>query len=124
MAMRTLASAAIAVFLIGPAHAQRSSRYDVVDESTVTRTLAFGGSGGKSLDVRNIHGFIHVEATSESAVQMSIRKIVRAETRDDLAEAQRDVRIDFRDAAPRVEAVVTDRRNHVCGEPWNDDRQG
>jgi hypothetical protein len=124
MTTRTLATAAIGVLLIGPAQAQRSSRYDVVDESTVTRTLSFAAGGGKSLDVRNINGFIHVEGTNESAVQMSIRKVVRAETRDDLAEAQRDVRLDFRDGAPRVEAVVTDRRSHVCGEPWNDVGQG
>jgi hypothetical protein len=91
-----------------------------VDESTVTRTLSFAAGGGRTLDVRNINGFIHVEATSDSAVQMSIRKVIRARTADDLAEAQRDVRLDFRDGAPRVEATVTDRRGHVCGEEWND----
>jgi hypothetical protein len=124
MAKRTLASVAIGVVLIGSAHAQRSSRYDVVDESAVTRTLSFAAGGDRSLDVRTINGFIHVEGTNESAVQISIRKVIRAETRDDLTEAQRDVRLDFRDGAPRVEAVVTDRRGHVCGEPWNDDGRG
>ena len=106
--------------LIGSAHAQRGSRYDVVDESTLTRTLSFAAGGGRTLDVRNINGFIHVEGTNDGAVQMSIRKVIRAETRDDLAQAQQDVRLDFRDGAPRVEATVTDRRGHVCGEPWND----
>jgi hypothetical protein len=121
MATSTLATVAIGVVLIGSAHAQRASRYDVVDESAVTRTLSFATGGGRSLDVRNISGFIHVEGTNEASVQISIRKVIRADTRDDLAEAQRDVRLDFRDGAPRVEAVVTDRRGHVCGEPWNDD---
>lgn len=111
--------------LIGPAQAQRSSRYDVVDESSITCTLSFAanhpGGGSRTLDVRNINGFIHVEATNDPTVQMSIRKVIRAETRDDLAEAQRDVRLDFRDGAARVEATVTDRRGHVCGEEWNDD---
>jgi hypothetical protein len=120
MAMRTFATLVIGVILLGPAQAQRSSRYDVVDESTVTRTLSFAAGGGRTLDVRNITGFIHVEGTNESAVQMSIRKVIRARTADDLAEAQRDVRLDFRDGAPRVEATVTDRRGHVCGEDWND----
>jgi hypothetical protein len=119
MATSTVATVAIGVVLIASAHAQRSSRYDVVDESAVTRTLSFAAGGGRSLDVRNISGFIHVEGTNEASVQMSIRKVIRADTRDDLAEAQRDVRLDFRDGAPRVEAVVTDRRGHVCGEPWN-----
>lgn len=123
MSTRTWATVAIGLVLIAPAQAQRSSRYEVMDESTVTRTLAFAAGGGGSLDVRNINGFIRVEATSEGAVQMSIHKVIRAATRDDLAEAQRDVRLDFRDGAPRVEATVTDRRGHVCGEPWNDDGQ-
>lgn len=120
--MRTFATLVIGVALLGPAQAQRSSRYDVMDESTVTRTLSFaaGGPGGRTLDVRNINGSIRVEATNEAAVQMSIRKVIRAETRDDLAAAQRDVRLDFRDGAARVEAVVTDHRGHLCGEDWND----
>ena len=134
MTTRVLATVVIAAALIGPVLAQRS-RYDVMDESTVTRTLSFAadhpttqsprrgdpGGGGRTLDVRNINGFIRVEGTSDSSVQMSIRKEIRAATRDDLAEAQRDVRLDFRDGAPRVEAIVTDRRGHVCGERSNDD---
>ena len=123
MHQRTLSAVAIAVAVIGPAQAQRSSRYDVVDESSVSRTLSFAAGSGRSLDVRNINGFIHVEGTNDSTVQMSIRKVIRAETRDDLAEAQRDVRLDFKDGAPRVEAVVTDPRGHVCGESWNDGGQ-
>ena len=120
---RTWATVAIGLALIGTTEAQRASRYEIMDESTVTRTLNFAAGGGRSLDVRNINGFIHVEATNDAAVQMSIHKVIRAETRDDLAEAQRDVRLDFKEGAPRVEAVVTDRRSHICGEPWNDDGQ-
>jgi hypothetical protein len=114
---------AIAVSLIGPAQAQRTSRYDVVDDSTLTRTLAFAAGGSRTLDVRNINGFIHVEGTSDSTVQMSIHKTVRAETAADKADAERDVRLDFSDQKPTVEAVVRDRRNHVCGEPNRDNGQ-
>ena len=103
MSIRALATVAIGVAFIGTAHAQRSSRYEVMDESTVSRTLAFAAGGGRTLDVRNINGFIHVDASNDSTVQMSIRKEIRAETRDDLAEAQRDVRLEFREGAPRVE---------------------
>jgi hypothetical protein len=70
--------------------------------------------------VRNINGFIHVEGTSDSSVQMSIRKVIRAETRDDLADAERDVRLDFTDNAARVGATVVDTQRHVCGERWDD----
>ena len=120
MSTRGFATMAIGVALIGSAHAQRSSRYDVMDDSAMTRTLVFAAGGGRTLDVRNINGFIHVEGTNDSAVQMSIRKVIRAETRDDLAGAQRDVRLEFADNAPRVGATVTDTQRQVCGEPWND----
>ena len=119
MLTRTLATVVLGLALAGPTQAQRS-RYDVVDESSVTRTLSFAAGGGRTLDVRNINGSIHVEATTDSTVQMSIRTVIRAETQGDLAAAQRDVRLDFRDGAARVEAFVTDHRGHVCGQEWND----
>jgi hypothetical protein len=122
MTLRTLATVAIGVSLIGPAHAQRTSRYDVTDESTIARTLAFGPGGGRTVDVRNLNGFIHVEGTGDSTVQMSIHKTVRAETAADKAEAERDVRLDFSDQKATIEAVVRDRRDHVCGEHNRDDR--
>jgi hypothetical protein len=120
MSIRALVTVALGMAVVGPAHAQRSSRYEVMDESTVTRTLAFAAGGGRTLDVRNINGFIHVDASDDSTVQMSIHKEIRAATRDDLAEAQRDVRLDFIEGAPRVGATVVDRSGHVCGEEWND----
>jgi DUF4097 and DUF4098 domain-containing protein YvlB len=121
MSLRTLATMAIGVSVIGTAHAQRSPRYDVVEESTITRALGFAAGGSRTLDVRNITGFIHVEGTSDSAVQMNVHKTVRAETAGDKADAERDVRLDFSEQKPAVEAVVRDRRNHVCGEPNHDD---
>jgi len=59
-------------------------------------------------------------------VQMSIHKVIRGETSADVADAQRDVRLEFKESAPRIEATVFDRRGHYCGEQWNDrddDRQ-
>jgi DUF4097 and DUF4098 domain-containing protein YvlB len=119
MLQRGFAAVVMGVVLIGPVEAQRSSRYQVVDESSVSRTLTFAAGGSRALDVRNINGSIHVEGTSDSAVQITVRKVIRAETSNDLADAQRDVRLDFIDAAARVGATVTDRRGHVCGEPSN-----
>lgn len=119
--MRTLAILALGLAAVGPVHAQRqSSRWEVMDDSTTTRTLSFAAGGGRTLDVRNINGFIRVEGTDDSSVQMSIHKVVRAETRDAFADAQRDVRLDFRESNPRVEAIVTERDGHICGEQWND----
>jgi hypothetical protein len=121
MSLRILAIVAVGASLIGTAQAQRPSRYDVVEESTITRTLGFAAGGGRSLDVRNINGFIHVEGTSDAAVQISVHKTVRAETAADKADADRDVQLEFADQKPTVEAIVRDRRSHVCGEPNRDD---
>ena len=74
------------------------------------------------LDVRNINGFLHVTAGDGPNVEMSIHKTIRARSDADKAEAERDVRLDFVERAPRVEAIVRDRRNHVCGEDSRDDR--
>ena len=119
--MRLLLTAVLGLTLVGPLQAQRSSRYDVVDESTITRTLSFAAGGSRTLDVRNINGSIHIEATSDSTVQMSIRKTIRAETQNDLAEAQREVQIEFIDQTARVGATVTEANRHVCGQEWEDD---
>ena len=120
MLKQTLATLAIGVALIGTIDAQRSSRYQVVDESDVARTLTFAAGGGRILDVRNTNGFIRVEATTGSAVQMNIHKTVRGETSGDVADAQRDVRLEFKESSPRIEATVFDRRGHYCGEEQRD----
>lgn len=121
MSNRLFATLVIAIGLIGSASAQRS-RYTVVDESTITRTLVFGAGSGRLLDVRNINGFLHVSAGDGPNVEMSIHKTIRARSDADKVEAERDVRLDFVERAPRVEAIVRDRRNHVCGEDTRDDR--
>ena len=123
MQNRLLIALALTAGLIGSVDAQRSrdrSRYAVNDESTITRTLSFAGGGSRMLDVRNINGSLHVEGTNDQTVQMTVRKSVHAETDADKADAERDVRLDFVENAPRIEAVVRDRTNHVCGEQWND----
>jgi len=120
MSNRVLLTVAVAAGLIGTVEAQRS-HYAVTDETTITRTLAFAAGGSRMLDVRNINGSLRVEGTNDAAVQMSIRKSVRAETEADKADAERDVRLDFVDRAATVGAVVRDRRDHVCGEESHDD---
>jgi hypothetical protein len=119
---RLFTTLVLAVGLVGSADAQRS-RYTVVDESTITRTLAFAAGSGRVLDVRTISGFIHVTAGDGPNVDMSIHKTIRARSDADKADAERDVRLDFVERAPRVEAIVRDRRNHVCGEDTRGDRE-
>src|SRR5262245_39449878 len=121
MPNRAFAALVIAVGWAASAGAQRS-RYPVVDETTIARTLAMASGSGRVLDVRNITGFLRVTAGDGPNVEMSIHKTIRARSDADKADAERDVRLDFSENAPRVEAIVRDRRNHVCGEDSHDDR--
>jgi hypothetical protein len=121
MPNRLFTTLVIAAGLIASANAQRS-RYTVVDETTITRTLAFAAGSARVLDVRTINGFLHVTAGDGPNVELSIHKTIRARSDADKADAERDVRLDFVEQAPRVEAIVRDRRNHVCGEENRDDR--
>ena len=121
MSNRAFAALVIAVGLAAAADAQ-PSRYPVVDETTITRTLAMASGSGRVLEVRNITGFLHVTAGDGPNVEMSIHKTIRARGDTDKAEAERDVRLDFVEHAPRVEAIVRDRQNHICGEETRDDR--
>jgi hypothetical protein len=120
MLSRMLTVTAIIAVTAAGAEAQRASRYPVVDESTITRELSFAPGGERALEVRIINGFIRVTGTDDNTVQMSIRKVIRAETDADLADARRDVQLNFVERAPRLEAVVRDARGHACGEHWND----
>jgi DUF4097 and DUF4098 domain-containing protein YvlB len=112
----------MAAALTGGVEGQRSSRFPVVDESTITRTLEFAGGGDRTLDVRTINGSIRVASAAGSSVEVSVRKVVRAETDADVYAAQRDVRLDFVDRTPRIEAIVRDQNGQVCGEPFDGDR--
>ena len=91
--------------------------FHVRDESTISRTLRFGRSEGRTLDVRAINGSIRVIGADRSDVQLDVQRIVRAESDDDLDDAEREVVLDIADGAPRIEAIVRERDGDVCGEP-------
>jgi hypothetical protein len=124
MLMRVLCLFTVVLALTAAPQAQRS-RFPVADESTIDRTLTFGSGGDRTFDLRLINGSIRVVGTDQDTVRISLRKVIRAETDADLADAQREVALDFVDRTPRLEAIVRDRNGHVCGEQWqgrNDDR--
>jgi hypothetical protein len=115
MLIRILGLFAILLALTAVPQAQRS-RFPVADESTITRTLTFGGGGDRAFDLRLINGSIRVVGTDQDAVQITLRKVIRAESDADLADAQREVALDFVDRRTRIEAIVRDRNGYLCGE--------
>ena len=117
----SLASAAsLAVVLMpagrsaGPPSAGPDFR--VRDERTISRTLRFGGSGERALDVRAIHGSIRVIGADRSDVQLEAHQTIRAETDADLRAAERDVVLDIVDNAASIEAIVREPLGDSCGQ--------
>lgn len=83
---------------------------------TITRTLRFGGSGDRTLDVRLINGSIRVTGTSEPTVRLEVRRSTRAESDADARAAEADVLLDVLDDAPTVSVIARERGSVVCGE--------
>jgi hypothetical protein len=66
-----------------------------LDEKESIRRTFDAGSAGRKLLVDNIHGFIHVTGTSGSQVQVSVEKHIYADSKEAMAEAKRDVKLDM-----------------------------
>jgi hypothetical protein len=122
-----LASAAALVALVGPPGASARDPWPAEDgrgvrefherdESTISRTLHFAGSGDRTLDVRAIHGSIRVIGADRTDVQLDVQRVVRAETDDDIEAAERDVVLEIADGTARIEAIVHEKDGDVCGE--------
>jgi hypothetical protein len=90
--------------------------FRVRSESTISRTLRFTGAGEQTLDVRAIHGSIHVVGADRSDVQLDARKTARAVTEADLRAAERDVDLDLVERDARIEAIVLEPEGSTCGD--------
>jgi hypothetical protein len=75
------------------------SRYPVEREETLSRTVRFSGAGQRQLEVSTINGSIRVTGHDDDAVDVVIRKRVRAETESDAAQAESAVGLEVREAA-------------------------
>jgi hypothetical protein len=116
-----VSTAAVAALVLQPTAEtpdQRGVReFHVRDESTISRTLRFDGTGEHILDVRAIDGSIRVIGADRSDVQFDVLRVVRAETEEDLEIAADQIVLDIVDGAARIEATVREQNQDVCGEP-------
>jgi hypothetical protein len=73
-----------------------SDNWKVEDRETITHAFQVAsGSNDKRLLVDNIDGFIHVNAYNGSEVRISVERHTIAESKEALAEAKRDVKLDI-----------------------------
>lgn len=72
-----------------------SDRFKLEENDTVRQTFGFGqGSNAHKVLVDNVNGFIHVTSYSGSGIQMVAHKKIRAESKEAMEEAKRDVKLD------------------------------
>jgi DUF4097 and DUF4098 domain-containing protein YvlB len=91
--------------------------FTVHRRDTAEAALRFSGAGTRTVDLRTVHGSIHVSADSGSDVRLSMVRTVDAESDAAADEAVRDVRIDTTDNAATIGAIVRQPHGVACGEP-------
>jgi hypothetical protein len=92
--------------------------YDLHEETTITRTLRFGGTGPRVLDVRNLNGSIRATGSGSSTVDLRAQRRIAADTQDDLRRGEREAVLGITDGAPTIEAIVREPNGPTCGEDW------
>jgi hypothetical protein len=76
---------------------RRDDRDWKIDErDTIRKTFnVAAGSGGKKLLVDNIHGYVHITGYSGADVRVTVEQHILADSREAVAEAKRDVKLDM-----------------------------
>ena len=98
------------------AGAASAQAFDLDQHSSSQQTLHFAGTGPRTLEVRAITGAITVEAYDGKDVEVVINKTVYGRSRQDLEEANREVKLDTSDNADKVSLTVRVEDEPTCGE--------
>jgi hypothetical protein len=99
------------------AAAQDCSNCKVEDRETIQRTFQMAsGTSPKKLLVDNLNGFIHVNAYAGSEIRVSVERSTTAESKEALAEATRNVKLDMSQEGNvvRLYADTPCRHNSCC----------
>jgi hypothetical protein len=71
-----------------------SDRWPIREQETIQKTLALSGAPMR-LMVDNVDGYVHVTSARGSQVQVTARKVIRAETDTDLRDAKSEVNLNM-----------------------------
>lgn len=82
-------------------------KYAVEESENIKKTLRFEDpSGAKELFVDNIFGFIHVEGTNSKEVRLSVKKTIRAISKDKLQKAKEEVSLDITEEGNLIDLFI------------------
>jgi hypothetical protein len=81
--------------------------YPVSEKSTITKTIPFADTTApKRLIIDNVIGPVKVEGTSGRDVKIVVEKVIHAKSRDKIAKAEEEVRLDISTEGGEVELYV------------------
>jgi DUF4097 and DUF4098 domain-containing protein YvlB len=91
----------------------------VQEKETIQKSISMSGVQHKSLDVDNVWGSIEVVGTNSDQVQLTVNKSVRAESKDKLEQARKEVTLDITDQQGSLKLYVNGpfrcNCNDACG---------
>jgi hypothetical protein len=90
-------------------------RWPIREQETIQKALALSGAPMR-LVVENVDGYVHVTGEGGSRVQVTARKVIRAETESDLRDAKSEVNLNMTEK-PGTVSVYYD-------APWRCNGQG
>ena len=67
----------------------------VQEQETIQKSLSMAGAPHKSLEIDNVWGSIEVVGTNSDQVQLTVNKSTRAESKDKLEQARKEVTLDI-----------------------------
>ncbi|HKW36069.1 MAG TPA: hypothetical protein VJN92_23910 [Candidatus Acidoferrum sp.] len=67
----------------------------VQEQETIQKTFSMSGTQHRSLEIDNVWGSIEVVGTNSDQVQLTVNKSTRAETKDKLEQARKEVTLDI-----------------------------
>ena len=68
---------------------------EVQEQETIQKTFSMAGVQRKSLEIDNVWGSIEVTGTNADQVQLTVNKATRAESREKLEQARKEVNLDI-----------------------------
>src|SRR5437762_8665770 len=78
----------------------------VQEEETIQKSFSMAGGQHKSLEIDNVWGSIEVVGTNSDQAQLTVKKSVRAESKEKLEQARKEVTLDITEQAGSLKLYV------------------
>src|SRR6266704_2727744 len=78
----------------------------VQEQETVQKSFSMAGAQHRSLEIDNVWGSIEVVGTNSDQVQLTVKKSVRAESKDKVEQARKEVTLDITEQAGSLKLYV------------------